>query len=195
LPTPTITHFNLQHNLGYFVTDNASNNDTALDALAAEFGFNSHDRRLRCAGHILNLVARALLFGENPDAFEKNCEVEKTDLEDLHNWRKFGPIGKLHNVIYSIRASPQRIERFQAILVTYELLDHSHTIIADNNTRWNSFFLAMDRAIELRSPIDDILNEEFTAWNTYERKVTLNFKKSPPERMKKKPAILDDYLS
>jgi hypothetical protein len=42
--------------LGYFVLDNAANNDTAVAALALKYCFNSTQRRLRCSCHTLNLV-------------------------------------------------------------------------------------------------------------------------------------------
>lgn len=42
----TIYHFGLQEKVGFFVTDNASNNDTCIAALAREFNFNSKHRRL-----------------------------------------------------------------------------------------------------------------------------------------------------
>ncbi|KAF7449962.1 Abhydrolase 3 domain containing protein [Pyrenophora tritici-repentis] len=42
--------------LGYFVLDNAYNNDTAVNKLAAMYYFSASDRRLRCACYILNLV-------------------------------------------------------------------------------------------------------------------------------------------
>ncbi|KAI1553008.1 hypothetical protein PtrEW7m1_012390, partial [Pyrenophora tritici-repentis] len=44
--------------VGYFVLDNASNNDTAVESLAEEFGFIASERRLRCCCHILNLSAQ-----------------------------------------------------------------------------------------------------------------------------------------
>ena len=40
-------------NLGWFVLDNASNNDTTLRELAKTMGFNVEEKRLRCMGHIL----------------------------------------------------------------------------------------------------------------------------------------------
>ena len=43
--------------LGYFVLNNALNNNTAIVTLASEFGFNPAYRRLRCCAHILNLSA------------------------------------------------------------------------------------------------------------------------------------------
>ena len=43
--------------VGYFVLDNAYNNDTAVAALADEYGFEAAHRRLRCCCYILNLGA------------------------------------------------------------------------------------------------------------------------------------------
>jgi hypothetical protein len=33
--------------------------------------------------------------------------------EDLEHWRAKGPVGKLHNIVKFIRASPQRTEAFK----------------------------------------------------------------------------------
>jgi hypothetical protein len=56
--------------IGYFTLDNAENNTTAMVAIGERLGFDGRLRRGRCTGHIINLAARALLFGNNPDAFE-----------------------------------------------------------------------------------------------------------------------------
>jgi hypothetical protein len=61
--------------LGYFTTDNASSNDKAMEYLAkrsSDIGvpFDHRCRRIRCFGHILNLVVKAFLWGENPTVFE-----------------------------------------------------------------------------------------------------------------------------
>lgn len=54
----TLDSFNIsKERLGYFVTDNALNNDTALDTLAVKYSFTKEHRRTRCACHVLNLVA------------------------------------------------------------------------------------------------------------------------------------------
>jgi hypothetical protein len=58
--------------ISYFAADNATNNDKALAVLAERVDFDLIASRLRCAGHIFNLVCRAILFGV-PD---------KEDLED-----------------------------------------------------------------------------------------------------------------
>ena len=54
---------------GYFMMDNADNNDTAIDSLSLRIqddgreGFEAEERRLRCFAHTINLAVKALLFG------------------------------------------------------------------------------------------------------------------------------------
>lgn len=79
-----IADYGLQKRLGYFITDNASNNSTALDYLAMEFGFDKKHRWIHCAGHVLNLVAQAILFGNDTDVFEEelnNLSIEELELQ------------------------------------------------------------------------------------------------------------------
>jgi hypothetical protein len=52
-------------NVGYFVLDNASNNDKAVAALACQFNFTAAFRRLRCGPHTLNLVDQMIIFGHS----------------------------------------------------------------------------------------------------------------------------------
>ena len=110
-----IAEFYLQDRLGYFVTDNATNNNTCLQYLSAEFCFDFQHRRLRCIGHIFNLCGQAVLFGEDSDAFERELEDIKLEEAYLMQWRRKGPCGKLHNVLHYLDASPQRIEAFNKL--------------------------------------------------------------------------------
>jgi len=84
--------FSLQDKVGSFITDNASSNDTCLEHLAEELGFVAKECWIRCSGHTFNLVAQAVLFGSNWQAFE--LEIENATLEEqlLLHWRKKGPI-------------------------------------------------------------------------------------------------------
>jgi hypothetical protein len=98
----------IKDKLGYFMLDNATNNDTAVQAVTEELAkrgiyrdLSNDESRLRCTGHILNLVVKALLFGNNSDALEM-------DEVDFKTWKKVGALGKLHNIVRFIRASPQR---------------------------------------------------------------------------------------
>lgn len=53
--------------IGYFMADNADNNDTCIRDLSIDLKFNKYHRRLRCMGHIIKLVARMVLFRVDAD--------------------------------------------------------------------------------------------------------------------------------
>jgi len=57
--------------------DNATNNNTAMTAIIKEFDFNPIKRWLRCLGHIINIIARHLLYGYNLDLFKAEDVVPK----------------------------------------------------------------------------------------------------------------------
>jgi len=57
--------------------DNVTNNDMAITAIIKEFNFNPIKRRLRCLGHIINIIAHHLLYGYNPDLFKVEDVVFK----------------------------------------------------------------------------------------------------------------------
>jgi hypothetical protein len=65
-----VKDFGIEEKLGYFMLDNASINDTVMEAIAEAFKLDPDERRLRCAGHMINLVARHLLLGFDKDLFE-----------------------------------------------------------------------------------------------------------------------------
>ena len=52
---------------------------------------------MRCFGHIINLVVKALLFDKDVNAFEKQLYNGSVATQDEHTvWIKKGPIGKAH---------------------------------------------------------------------------------------------------
>lgn len=120
-----IEKLGVQHKLGVFVGDNASNIDSAAHALVRRFrpeeSAQQFARRSRCLGHIVNLAAKAFLLGEDCDAFmEEVALVEEAVARDEHllpreqaKWRSKGPIGKFHNIVAHIRRSPQRRQEFK----------------------------------------------------------------------------------
>lgn len=124
-----IEDYKIRDQLGYFVTDNAGNNDTAIDLLCDLLGLEAESRRLRCLGHIINLAVKAFLYRENAESFEvemsdldlKKLE-EKYYLELLAAWRKKGPVGKLHNIVIWIRRTPQRRQIFRNIEMKEDIL-------------------------------------------------------------------------
>jgi hypothetical protein len=69
----TLTNFRInKDSVGYFVLDNAYNNDTAVASLADLYGFETSERRLRCYCHILNLGAQVIIWGKDRDAYEND---------------------------------------------------------------------------------------------------------------------------
>ncbi|KAM3561796.1 hypothetical protein ARSEF4850_003029 [Beauveria asiatica] len=99
-----IDQYAIRDKVGYFTLDNAENNDTAMDEIGKDLGFDGRMRRGRCFGHVLNLSAKALLFGKNLGAFEIELTGEALLAEaEYELWQKRGPVGKIHNILYMIR--------------------------------------------------------------------------------------------
>ncbi|KJZ70117.1 hypothetical protein HIM_10487 [Hirsutella minnesotensis 3608] len=152
--------------VGYFTLDNAHNNDTMMRAVADVCGFDWRQRRLRCNGHIINLAVQAFLFGKNKDASEEAlrqvCHLSSSEKEGRMEvtkaasaWRQHGALGMLHNLVVWIRSSSQRYQSFLRV--------SGRMISQDNSTRWNSWFVMISVALQLRkhinSFIDDYYNE------------------------------------
>ena len=55
--------------LGYFVLNNASNNNTAIAALAYTFDFIPFYQRLRCGPYTLNLPSQIIIFSKDKGAY------------------------------------------------------------------------------------------------------------------------------
>lgn len=119
---PILEMYELQGKIGFFMTDNASNNDTCIAALCEHFlpGIDPETRRLRCLGHIINLAVKSFLYGADPEAFESEAaslDLKKIDdkyrRELLILWRRRGPVGKLHNLVLSILVTSQRRQAFE----------------------------------------------------------------------------------
>jgi hypothetical protein len=160
---PVLQEYKVVDRLGVFVTDNAESNDTAIQEILHQLRpeLQLKARRSRCLGHIINLVAKAFLFGTSTKAFEAATSTvdEDTNLvnseamkEAQKAWRSQGAIGKLHNLIAFIRGSPQRREVFKRKLVGNREVDNLMPIL-DNSTRWNSTYQSLERALLLRDRI------------------------------------------
>lgn len=119
-----LEEFAISQKIGFFVTDNATNNDTAVAAICSTLRLKGSPcrRRLRCLGHIVNLAAKSFLFDDEA-ALQRafNFDIEKVKglkievkhaLEVLAFWRRRGSVGKLHNLIIWIRRTSQRREAF-----------------------------------------------------------------------------------
>lgn len=101
--------FGISKKVGYATLDNADNMDTSMDELETLLGWEEgegKERRGRCFGHILNLSAKALLFGNFIKAIEDEATGASIISErDWKNWVKRGLVGKLHRRLYTFPPS------------------------------------------------------------------------------------------
>jgi hypothetical protein len=148
--------------LGYFVLDNAGNNDTAVAALARTFDFIPSHRRLRCGPHTLNLVGQMIIFGRDKGAYNHAGGNLDDEEEFLREWRKNGPLGILIAIINYIK-TPQQYDLFSIFqkLANAELPTDQRRILEPVKpvvTRWNSFYGAFNRATHLQAAYNSYAN-------------------------------------
>lgn len=185
-----IAHWHLKDRLGYFTVDNASSNDKCLQYLGREWDFDPPQRQIRCCGHVLNLVCKAILFGNDCGAFEDEIADAVSEEQDLLLWRRKGPNGKLHNIVKYITRSPQRIQRFEAIQLRNLCLrpddkKHVYKLVQDNATRWNSYYSCARRALDLQNDIDEFILQEQLSFESKRRRESSNYR----------PTIVNDKLT
>ena len=140
-----IKDWHLFDNIGYFVLDNASNNDIAIASISENFhslgkNFSFISCHLCCFGHIINLIVKAFLWGKELNAFEKDLfteEMQEMEIRNLIAWRKKGPMGKLHNICIWITRNPQRQDKFQEHILQSKLLSTGPSVpIIGSITCW-----------------------------------------------------------
>jgi iron-sulfur cluster repair protein YtfE (RIC family) len=83
--------------------------------LAGQFGFDTAQRRLRCCCHILNLSAQVVIWGKDLEAYENESANLDDEEQSMKEWRKFGPVSVLFDVIVSTSTPQTRqlLERLQ----------------------------------------------------------------------------------
>ena len=201
-----LDHYNLRESFGYAVTDNASENRACLDIMAKELGFDAAHRHVRCMGHVINLVAHKVLFGSDVESFEHELSNVTAEVVELMTWRRKGPIGKLHNLIMYITFSSNRREAFDRLQEAAfdsvvddaddALKPRPRQLIRDNLTRWNSWYDAAERAIELRQFIDEFVDDELTDYYQRLARHDARSKSSTSQREPPRaPSLLADKLT
>jgi hypothetical protein len=163
--------------LGYFVLDNAANNDTAIAALALEYNFNPIYRRLRCGPHTLNLVGQAIIFGADVESYDNITEQLNTEVVYMQEWRKQGPLGVLIDVINYIKTS-QQYELFRSFQHAanaelpagqrLKVLEPVKPVV----TRWNSYYAAFRRATQLQSAYNSYAEHHINQTTLNDRRAT-----------------------
>jgi hypothetical protein len=169
-----IREYRITTKLAFFIADNANNNDAALDLLAVDLDIRPLKQRLRCSCYIINLVAKAILYGCDIDCIEDALNDDdgdlsttpgvsrfeailrgKDELATLQAWRKKGPIGKLHIVIRYARASLLR-RQFLASKQREAMPDAEriYSLVLDRGIKWNSTCDMLERAFKLKDAIE-----------------------------------------
>ena len=174
-----LEEYHITSNVGFITLDNASNNDTAIEELGKQLGVNGPKRRIRCFGHILNLVAKALLFGHNSEAFEDEL-VQDIDAKTHELWRQKGPIGKLHNLVHWIHKSDLLTYLLRAIQEEFAVRTDNpayqtfrdrkpRDVVTDNMTRWLSQLHMIRRALILRPALEELVTRQLVEWQRDQR--------------------------
>ncbi len=152
---PVLDEYLLKAKLGYFITENDSSNDTCITEIIDLIypDLDAKERRLRCIGHIINLVTKAFIFDNKSESFEADVAIADStnDLEiAMKLLKKQKVIGRLHNLIRFIRTSPQKKALFLDIAKLFPsaadgIDSHTRhlTVIDDNKTQWNSTYLTI----------------------------------------------------
>jgi hypothetical protein len=105
--------------------------------------YQPRHHRIRCQGHILNLATNAFLSVSDIDQIDD----DNTNMQQLKDWKRSGPLGKLHNLYVKIHTSPQLLAKFKT-------LSKGLTLPQDNSTRWNSWHKLVERGLYLQKAID-----------------------------------------
>ena len=143
--------YRIAKSLGYVVMDNASSNDMlarTMELILKKQGikWDSQVHKMQCLKYIVNLAVSAFIYS---NLYNNKMPAEDASIE----WKRFGALGKLHNIVVYTQHSPQRYEAFK------ELLDGLR-LQRDNKTQWNSWFKSIERTLKLKQALQVYYDEE-----------------------------------
>jgi hypothetical protein len=170
--------FQISNQIAYFMSDNATNNDKALAMLAGylppSVKLDPVKQRLRCSGHIYNLVCKAILYGVDSNCLKDASQASQTmtavssfkavtnngdDAAKLTAWRKKGPVGKLHNTVIHIKENAARRLLFESKQRNAAPASEDseairmYRVVANGGIRWNSTHLMIERVMLLKDAL------------------------------------------
>jgi hypothetical protein len=158
--------FKITEKFHCFLGDNASNNNkSTIDVLNKHPNLNLNSSHyIRCAGHIINLVVKATVYGKGVSKFEEQLAAA-TPMDQFKLFRKLGAVGKLHNFVNALCASHKHREAFNNTQKQYneDKLLYNCTplqLIQDGGVRWHSVYLMLFRCKELQEPIKRFIREQ-----------------------------------
>lgn len=161
---PVLQDYGIVKKLGAVIADNASSNNVLCRTIEAFYKSKLNKEwladnwRIRCIGHIINIVVQAFLFANVIDLNELesyNLEDEDGELTDNEaqraRFRLLGPLGQGHNIVVHIRGSSARTEYFRRLA--------GRMIPIDNRTRWNSWYDMLLVLLQLKGKVEEYCEE------------------------------------
>jgi hypothetical protein len=176
-----LKEYDIVRSLGTIIGDNASSNDKLCRMISTYYSeqlsleWNTY-QRIRCLGHVLNLVVQAYLFYDqikltDLESYDIKEEIQAQHLNTLSSeviteqeeeeetkkyeevkrlqFRMIGALGKLHNIVIHIRSSAARSQQFKRLA--------GKIIPLDNRTRWNSWYTMLSVALDKESAVDSYI--------------------------------------
>ncbi|OBS16414.1 hypothetical protein FPOA_27469 [Fusarium poae] len=142
-------------------------------------------------GSCYNLVVKALLFGQDYESFERDVNDGLLTVQREHEqWRKRGPIGKLHNFCQEVNRSDlwtRKLISAQEHRIREAAEDSGFKahkpvkVVTDNATRWLSQFYMMQRALRLKPFYDTFIFEARAHFDSENRTRCGNLRKGVRE--------------
>jgi hypothetical protein len=107
-------------------------------------------------GHVLNLIAKEYLFGQDCALWER--EFDAVGLDQRHQlWRRQGELGKLHNLVAHVIASGKRTNIFLELQNTHNIgisAGKVWKLVLNRGIRWNASYSMIQRALKLRKALN-----------------------------------------
>ena len=137
-------------------TDSAFNNNTFMRSLKEEcqrqgISFDHESRHVRCMAHIIHLAVGDFL--DELDSYPEDSENAYGE-NYIPDPRSAGFIPRLRKLVVEIRSSVQRCEQFARQCEADKI--RPKELMVDVRTRWNSTYDMIERALELRKPLDEM---------------------------------------
>jgi hypothetical protein len=129
-----LNEYDIATRIGYFVCDNASSNDNAVELILQQLELaispvEATARRLRCFGYIINLSTRSLLDPTDSEfvVAAEELEIDESTLKRAsYAWQETRSLGKLYRLVKYVLASPQRREEFSEIKGGRKVVEFDH---------------------------------------------------------------------
>ena len=119
-------------------------------------GFDPILKWLRCIGHIINLITKSYIFGQDTSTQENNFKkVGPRERQKLQ--RQQGELRKLYNLVVHVVVSSKCTDLFKKLQVDANISVISKRIqklVLDSSIRQNSTYAIIRRALELKDVLD-----------------------------------------